>query len=253
MKRIIRVCCGVALCCSVVLSDGCGKKSSESSTSESKPSGFAALDKDAVIAGLIDGMVAIPGKNYKMGKYEVTQAQWYVVMDGKNPSKFIGVDNPVESIVLDDCDDFLKKLNALPAVKASGLVFRLPTMYEWDYASRAQEHRQLNGLCRLADGTEVTRETLGEIAWFADNSDKKTHPVGQKKPNAFGLYDMFGNVYEWVEDAPYATGGSWDSRPRNIEGGLSGSRSPQCGFRLCASVNPAADSKKPVAASPEGN
>lgn len=153
---------------------------------------------------IVKDMVSIPGKSFKMGKYEVTQAQWQAVM-GENPSWFKGADNPVENVSWDDCKRFLKKLNALPSVKDSGLVFRLPTEKEWEYACRAGS---TGDYCRLADGTEITTNTLGEVAWYGDNCDDKTHPVGQKKPNAFGLYDMHGNVEEWCEDL-YLAGASY--------------------------------------------
>ena len=141
---------------------------------------------------LIRDMIAIPGRGFKIGKYEVTQVQWQAVM-GVNPSKFKNADNPVENVSWDDCQEFLKKLNALPSVKKSGLKFRLPFGKEWEYACRAGS---TGGFCKLADGTEITFETLGEVAWC----DGKAHPVGQKKPNAFGLYDMNGSVQEWCDD-----------------------------------------------------
>ena len=142
-------------------------------------------------------MLPIPGKDYLMGKFPVTQAQWEAVM-GENPSEFKGADRPVENVSWDDCQKFLKKLNALPAAQASGLTFRLPEEDEWEFACRAGA---TGDYCRHADGTEITKETLGEVAWFDDNSGGETHPVGQKKPNAFGLYDMHGNVEEWTNTA----------------------------------------------------
>ena len=92
-------------------------------------------------------------------------------------------------------------LNSMPEVKKSGLTFRLPTEKEWEYACRAAS---TGDYCKLADGTEITKGTLGDVAWYEDNSGKKTHPVGQKKPNAFGLHDMHGNVLEWCEDLYWA-------------------------------------------------
>ncbi len=92
-------------------------------------------DKEA-ISRLIRDMIAIPGKRFKMGKYEVTQAQWQAVM-GENPSNFKGDENPVEEVSWNDCKKFIEKLNALPEVKTSGLTFRLPTEAEWEYACRA--------------------------------------------------------------------------------------------------------------------
>lgn len=190
---------------------------------------------------LIKDMVAIPGKDFKIGKYEVTQAQWQAVM-GENPSAFKCVDNPVEKVSWDDCKKFLEKLNALPEVKASGLRFRLPTTAEWKYACRAGER---GDYCRLADGTEITKYTLGKVAWYEDNGESKTHPVGQKEPNAFGLYDMLGNVWEWLEDSSWLSksnrelgGGSWSDPPWDCT--ITRDRPPDCryayiGFRLAAS------------------
>ena len=194
----------------------------------------------AVVKRIVASMVSIPGKDFKMGKFPVTQAQWEAVM-GENPSRFKGANRPVEQVSWDDCQEFLKKLNALPAAKASGLAFRLPEDDEWEFACRAGA---TGDYCKLADGTEITEETLGEVAWFRDNSGDKTHPVGKKKPNAFGLYDMHGNVDEWTNtaDGEYRVrrGGSWYDSARHCGSSYRLRLSPGCrsiclGFRLCAS------------------
>lgn len=143
---------------------------------------------------LSDCMVAIPGKDFSLCKFQVTQALWSSVM-GNNPSFFKGDNLPVESISRKDIDLFLEKLNSLDVVKASGKVYRLPTLEEWRYACAAGS----DGVYGLCDGGKaVTKETLADVAWFDDNSGNCTHSVAEKAANAFGLYDMHGNVLEWT-------------------------------------------------------
>ncbi len=123
-----------------------------------------------------------------IGKHEVTQEQWEKVM-GTNPSSFKGPKLPVECVSWDDCQEFLNKLNGLE--KGPGR-FRLPTEAEWEWACRA------GARTRFCFGDADAR--LGEYAWYDANSGGKTHPVGEKQPNAWGLHDCHGNVWEWCGD-----------------------------------------------------
>jgi formylglycine-generating enzyme required for sulfatase activity len=125
---------------------------------------------------------------FYMGKYEVTQEVWEKVM-GANPSYFKGAKNPVDNVSWDDCQEFLRKLNAMDKNPRQ---FRLPTEAEWEWACRAGVRS------RFCFGDDDAR--LGEYAWYAANSDFTTHPVGEKRPNAWGLHDGHGNVWEWCGD-----------------------------------------------------
>lgn len=131
-------------------------------------------------------------KSFALGKTEVTQGQWKAIM-GNNPSGFkkCGDNCPVEKVSWEDAQLFISKLNA-----KTGKQYRLPTEAEWEYACRAGDKYEYCG-----------SNDLDSVAWYgaysnpAGNSRATTHPVATKKPNSFGLYDMSGNVYEWVEDS----------------------------------------------------
>ena len=131
--------------------------------------------------------VTVP--NFFMGKYPVTQAQYEAVM-GKNPSRFKenGANRPVEKVSWNNAKEFCRKLSEL-----TGKNYRLPSEAEWEYACRA--------------GTQTkyyfgdSDSNLDEFAWYGSNSESRTHEVGEKLANAFGLHDMHGNVWEWCEDS----------------------------------------------------
>lgn len=125
--------------------------------------------------------------NFYIGRFEVTQDLWYAVM-GYNPSYFSGdVNLPVENVSWNDCQRFISRLNQL-----TGKRFRLPTEAEWEYAAR--------GGNRSNNYKYSGSNYVGDVAWYDNNADSRTHVVGSKSSNELGLYDMSGNVYEWCQD-----------------------------------------------------
>ena len=124
---------------------------------------------------------------FYMCKYEVTQAQWQKVM-GNNPSKFSGCPNcPVEQVSWHDAQVFIKKLNT-----QTGKSYRLPSEAEWEYAAKGGNK---NSFYKYAGS-----DNIDEVAWHIGNANAKTQPIGTKKANPLGLYDMTGNIWEWCSD-----------------------------------------------------
>jgi formylglycine-generating enzyme required for sulfatase activity len=174
-------------------------------------------------------------KPFYLGKFEVTQGRWRAVV-GSNPSHFKGDSRPVETVSWEDAQEFVRRLNA----KEGTDKYRLPTEAEWEYACRSGS----DGEWTFGDD----EGQLGDYAWYSKNSGNKTHPVGQKRPNDWGLYDMHGNVWEWCQDwldeayysrSPGADpqgppsgqsrvlrGGSWDLDSYNARSSLRGWFSP---------------------------
>lgn len=188
------------------------------------------------------------GKSFYLGIYEVTQEQWTAVM-GDNPSQYKGKDKPVEQVSWNDAQAFIEKLNAMEGHNR----YRLPTEAEWEYAARAGTESAFS----FGDDFRL----LGEHGWHQSNSGYKTPQVGQKKPNPWGLYDMHGSMWEWVQDwygrypstpvtdpqgpsaGSYrvARGGSWcdsamDSRSAYRTASAPRYRSFSLGFRLALSL-----------------
>jgi formylglycine-generating enzyme required for sulfatase activity len=129
-------------------------------------------------------------RGFWMGAHPVTQAQWQTVM-GANPSRFQGPTLPVETVGWKDCRTFCEKLEMLDRKP-----YRMPTEAEWEYACRAGTTTPYFFGTLDPGGPD----TLSVYAWYGRGPDKKTHPVGEKKPNPWGLYDTYGNVWEWVAD-----------------------------------------------------
>ncbi len=177
---------------------------------EQEPNIILSSEPILVINNMLENMVAVNGGSFIMGNnkapsddeaehtvtvksvlfssYEVTQGQWQAIMGG-NPSTNKGCNAcPVENVSWEDAMKFIKKINSL-----SGKSFRLPTEAEWEYVARFGGKEEIE----KAGGPE---EFIKSTAWYFANSDKRTHPVGQLKPNAAGIFDLLGNVSEWCSD-----------------------------------------------------
>ena len=172
--------------------------------------------------------------SFAIGQTEVTQELWEAVM-GSNPSYWKGSKLPVEQVSWNDCQEFVKKLNAL-----TGQNFRLPTEAEWEYAAR--------GGSKSRGYKYSGSNNVDDVAWYDGNSGRKTHDVATKLPNELGLYDMSGNVWEWCQDwygnytegaqmdpagpasGSYRVnrGGGWDSGARNCRVAYRNRRSADC-------------------------
>ncbi|MDR2075417.1 MAG: formylglycine-generating enzyme family protein, partial [Desulfovibrio sp.] len=126
-------------------------------------------------------------RDFYLGRFEVTQEQWEKVMGG-NPSWFRGAALPVEQVFWNEAQEFIRRLN----LREGHTRYRLPTEAEWEYAARAGRSGP--------DPFAADAAALGRAAWYDRNSGNATHPVGEKEPNAWGLYDMLGNVNEWAQD-----------------------------------------------------
>lgn len=181
---------------------------------ENLPQGasFRSNPTAALLEKLASDMVYVESDSgsFFICKYEVTQRLWKEVM-GDNPSKMQGDDLPVEQVNWNDCQAFISRLNELTEKN-----YRLPSESEWEYACRGGG---------LSMGYRFSgSDDIDEVAWYDGNSGGTIHPVGQKKPNELGLYDMSGNVWEWCQDMHDAIGmcrgGSWIHNARNCDPSL---------------------------------
>lgn len=213
---------GLMLLAGLIALGGCSKKganrSAERVVKNSIGMEFASVPAGSFKMGLDSYSDESPvhqvtfASGFYMGRYEVTQAQWQKVM-GNNPSsnKSCGENCPVEKVSWDDTQEFIKKLNAMN----DGYTYRLPSEAEWEYACRAGT-------------TGNDAGDLDSMAWYGKNSEDKMHPVGQKLPNAWGLYDMHGNVLEWIMDYYH---GNYNGAPTDGSAWLSGGESNKQMYR----------------------
>ena len=180
-------------------------------------------------------------RDFYIGQTEVTQAQWKAVF-AYNPSHFKGDDRPVEQVSWDGAMDFCDKLNQMGKAP-SGWKFSLPTEEQWEYACRVGTTTALNNGSNLTSKNGYC-SNMDRVGWYCENSGNHTHEVGGKAPNAWRLYDMHGNVFEWCRysysgdtDNRVFRGGSWDrlasqSRSAFRDATNPGRRINNLGFRL---------------------
>ena len=180
----------------------------------------------AVIRQLIADMTAVPGKAYVLGRAEVTVEQWHSVMKPDVP--FVGNGNlPVSGVSWNDCQDFIKCLNEREETVAEKLTFRLPTVKEWRHACLAGAKGKWG---RVSDNAAGMLDAMG---WYVGNSGSRKSAVAQKTPNAWGFYDMHGNVFEWCADTSPEYGGDFRVRV----GGSFRSPEEHCTSRFVNSAN----------------
>lgn len=241
MRNVMTIWLAVLFCCSLVFSGGCAS----SGTSRLRLGDGVTLELVRVPAG--EFMMGSPASEanrhsnegprhlvridrpFYMGRYEVTQAQWVAVM-GENPSWYPGEDLPVNRVSWRDAQAFCEQLSQRSERKV-----RLPSESEWEYACRAGSQ---GAYCY---GNEVER--LSEYAWYVAGDPGKPQAVGGKKPNAWGLYDMHGNVWEWCADRYHVTyedapndGSAWRGGPEGESGRMlrGGSWFSEAGQLRCA-------------------